>query len=387
MLNEFIREAKKGEESFAALCERFGISRKTGYKWLNRFRDWGEAGLRARSRRPRSSPQQIPAEVVEAVVSLRRREPDWPAARLREALGAEGWEPLPAASTIDLLLRRRRNAVAQREVRLAAARQGGAQRPNARWRLHAGRIEESEREPYPILVLLVDEATDFHLGAARVASESELVRWLAGVFERKGMPAAMCIPGADTEGRLGAGAEHSAISRWLMELEIWVGLRAGVTIAKRPAVPTMPAYQRNVLAELTADPAAVLSKVTRGLGDIAAAAALATACERHNAGEGRSAVAAAIPAARYQRSEREFDPTAPTGGHGPEGWTVVVDATGRVAIGEGVVQLAKCFSGCEIELRAEAGRDVTMYYLGQPIGVAALAKETVASAICHQNVK
>ncbi len=50
---QFIREVLRGEESMTLLCEEFGVSRATGYKWLRRFREEGVAGLRDRSRAPR----------------------------------------------------------------------------------------------------------------------------------------------------------------------------------------------------------------------------------------------------------------------------------------------------------------------------------------------
>ena len=59
---QFIREHQRGEESVASLCRRFGISRKTGYKWLHRYDgDGGSAeDLADRSRRPRSHPTRTP---------------------------------------------------------------------------------------------------------------------------------------------------------------------------------------------------------------------------------------------------------------------------------------------------------------------------------------
>ncbi len=47
----FIEDVEQGEESVAALCRRYGVSRKTGYKWLKRYREEGESGLQDRSRR------------------------------------------------------------------------------------------------------------------------------------------------------------------------------------------------------------------------------------------------------------------------------------------------------------------------------------------------
>ena len=83
-----------------ALCERFGISRKTGYKWLNRFRENGQAGLEPLSRRPKTMPRKTPDEVVDAVIALRRKHPATSASRLLEMLEEQGIAPLPAPSRV-----------------------------------------------------------------------------------------------------------------------------------------------------------------------------------------------------------------------------------------------------------------------------------------------
>jgi len=56
--SEFVWLAQQEACNFSELCMRFNISRKTGYKWLERFRELGEAGLVAQSRRPYNPPQE-----------------------------------------------------------------------------------------------------------------------------------------------------------------------------------------------------------------------------------------------------------------------------------------------------------------------------------------
>ena len=57
--------------SFSDLCQRYSISRKTGYKWINRYRDQGADGLEEQSRRPRSSPFAIPYAVCKEIIAIR----------------------------------------------------------------------------------------------------------------------------------------------------------------------------------------------------------------------------------------------------------------------------------------------------------------------------
>jgi transposase len=64
------------------LCDRFGISRKTAYKWLNRFRQHGLSGLRDQSRRPRHATNQLSSRWLKIIVRLRRARPHWGAQKI-----------------------------------------------------------------------------------------------------------------------------------------------------------------------------------------------------------------------------------------------------------------------------------------------------------------
>ncbi|MGA8541656.1 MAG: IS481 family transposase [Terriglobales bacterium] len=105
---QFIQEYRSENWSFAELCRRRGVSRKTGYKWLARYQQEGAEGLRDQSRAPQEHPNQILAEVAEAVVDLRREHPLWGPEKLRARLQRTMPEILwPAPSTIGELLKRR----------------------------------------------------------------------------------------------------------------------------------------------------------------------------------------------------------------------------------------------------------------------------------------
>lgn len=103
----FVAEARRQRVSFAALCELFGVSRKTGYKWMARAEEGGRDALADRSRRPHSSPLATSVDVVERLVELRQENPSWGA---RKMLGwlerREPWHLLPAPSTATEILRR-----------------------------------------------------------------------------------------------------------------------------------------------------------------------------------------------------------------------------------------------------------------------------------------
>jgi putative transposase len=73
----FATDWERGLYTMVELCERYGVSRKTGYKWVERYEREGPDGLRARSRAPHGCPHQIAEEVAEAICAARRQHPSW----------------------------------------------------------------------------------------------------------------------------------------------------------------------------------------------------------------------------------------------------------------------------------------------------------------------
>ena len=114
----FILRHEAGEETFAELCRQFGISRKTGYKMVNRYKAHGEAGLLDRSRAPHHSPNATPPEIAERIIEEKRAHPMWGPrkilAHLREVDPHTPWPSPSTASGIlgraGLVKRRRRDA-------------------------------------------------------------------------------------------------------------------------------------------------------------------------------------------------------------------------------------------------------------------------------------
>lgn len=98
---KFIVAVNESDESIAQLCRRFGISRKTGYKWIDRYETDGPAGLEDRAPIPYRCPHQTPIEVVDALLDVRRLHPTWGPKKVRAWLEAKGSHgSLPAVSTI-----------------------------------------------------------------------------------------------------------------------------------------------------------------------------------------------------------------------------------------------------------------------------------------------
>ena len=74
---QFIAAYQAGTFSVSELCARYGISRKTGYKWIARYKDEGVDGLKDRSRAPHHSPHKMSDAAAEAILHARRLHPTW----------------------------------------------------------------------------------------------------------------------------------------------------------------------------------------------------------------------------------------------------------------------------------------------------------------------
>jgi transposase InsO family protein len=74
---KFIAEYEGGGGSFATLCARYGVSRTTGYKWVDRFEEEGVEGLWERSRAPHQAGQALPGKVAKLILTTRAARPTW----------------------------------------------------------------------------------------------------------------------------------------------------------------------------------------------------------------------------------------------------------------------------------------------------------------------
>ena len=73
-------------EGMSDMCRQFGISRKTGYKIFNRYKEYGLEALSDRSRRPVRYANQLPAQIEQMIVQLKQEKRHWGARKIRELL-------------------------------------------------------------------------------------------------------------------------------------------------------------------------------------------------------------------------------------------------------------------------------------------------------------
>ena len=115
---QFIADFLRETLNITELCDLYGVSRKTGYKWIDRYLHHGPAGLAERSRRPACSPNATAEEIVQAFLEVRRRHPSWGAKKLLTIVHKRHprWV-LPGRSTVCDILSRHGMVPTQRHRR------------------------------------------------------------------------------------------------------------------------------------------------------------------------------------------------------------------------------------------------------------------------------
>lgn len=218
---EFIELNRCGTLSFSDLCRRYGISRKTGYKWLRRYAEQGVAGLDDRSRRPAQQPTRTSAHVEELIVACRDRYPVWGARKIRRVLANQGHRDLPAPSTITAILRRHGLLNAQPEpssyIRFEHAN------PNDLWQMDfKGHVSVGQQRCHPLTVL--DDCSRFSLCLHACGGEQTRMvqEALVDTFRRYGLPLRMTMDNGPPWGAGGGNGRFSRLTVWLIEQGITV---------------------------------------------------------------------------------------------------------------------------------------------------------------------
>jgi len=166
-------------EGMSDVCREFGISRKTGYKIFNRYKDEGLEALSDRSRRPVRYANQLPEQIERLIVETKRGKPHWGARKIRELLVRRlaGDVRIPARSTVHAVLDRR-GLVSQARKRNRANKAVGtplseAVRPNDLWCTDfKGEFKLGDgRYCYPLTV--TDQASRYLLACEALESTRE----------------------------------------------------------------------------------------------------------------------------------------------------------------------------------------------------------------------
>lgn len=185
---EFVLLARQEDANVSALCRRYGISRKTGYKWLARYDAEGETGLVDQSRRPHHHPAQTPPELEAAVLTVRAEHPAWGGRKIKAWLERRGI-PAPSPSTITAILERGGLLDDPSERPQATWQRFEAAAPNDLWQLDfKGVVRLASGDTFPLSV--IDDHSRFALGLFACADQKQATvqAHLTALFRCYGLP-------------------------------------------------------------------------------------------------------------------------------------------------------------------------------------------------------
>jgi transposase InsO family protein len=225
---EFVRMASSPGANISSLCNRFGISRKTGYKWIERYAKDGVEGLGDRSRRPSNSPSRSDEEVESAVIAAYLAYPYWGGYKLKALLQNNllDWPDIHP-TTIDAILARNgcELAPSRKPGKLATGR-FEHEAPNLLWQMdfkgHFALTDARANRCHPLTVL--DDHSRFNIALTACSTESgeQVQSALTAAFRMYGLPQRITCDNGPPWGSAG-NKTVSALGAWMIRLGIRLG--------------------------------------------------------------------------------------------------------------------------------------------------------------------
>ena len=301
---KFIGVVETEAMSISEACEAFGISRKTGYKWLERYDADGIAGLEERSHAPKNAvPWALSSSMKQRLIALRRRRPRWGPRKMLAWL--EEREPeldLPAASTVGELLKREGLVRSRRRVRHPRATPSElrvATAPNDCWCVDfKGQFVVGHEYCYPLTA--TDLFSRFLLGCRGLTTTAteEARPIFERLFREYGLPGAIRSDNGPPFASVGLGG--------LSRLSVW-WVRLGIRLERIP--PGAPQHNgqhermhRTLKAETAKPPEATFVAQQRRFDDFRV---------DFNTERPHEALRNKVPVSIYQPSQRDLPATLP----------------------------------------------------------------------------
>ncbi|UFS71478.1 IS481 family transposase [Geomonas sp. RF6] len=341
--SEFVLFAQQESCNFSELCARFNISRKTGYKWLDRFKESGAAGLVDQSRRPHNSPSKTEASVEDAVVALRGQHETWGGRKLRRRMTDLGHEEVPAASTITDILRRRGLIDPLESLKHQPLGSFEHPHPNDLWQMDfKGHFMTRRRRCHPLTILDDHSRFDVLLKACADETTATVQQALIETFRRYGLPNRITMDNGSPWG-------NDAFTG-LTQLTVWI-VRVGVAVShSRPYHPQTQGKDERFHRTLGED--CISKAVFADLDE----------CQRafdrfrdiYNLERPHEALGLDTPITRYEPSQRPYPEVLPQIEYWPGDAVRKVQENGDVHFKGRIFRLSKALRGQPVAFRETA---------------------------------
>jgi transposase InsO family protein len=337
---EFVKLASQEGVNIRQLCRRYRISSATGYKWIHRYRELGEAGLDEKSRRPRNSPNRSDSEFENHVLRIRTEQSAWGAVKIRKVLQNESID-VKAVSTIHAILVRRGRIDPAESKKHQAWQRFEHPLPNDLWQMDfKGHFAiRTGQRCHPLTVL--DDHSRFVvcLRACENEKGETVQQHLTSVFRQYGLPLRMMM---DNGSPWGSDMVHrdTPLTVWLRRLGIRVG-------HSRPYHPQTQGkderFHRTLLAELLRNRNFEAFPIIQPVFD--------TYRNVYNQRRPHQAIGLETPMQRYQASSRDFPEFLQPIEYGDSDQVRTVDQKGKVSFKGRRLSVGKGYRGYPVALR------------------------------------
>ncbi len=229
---EFVLLARQEGVNRRELCRRFGISPKTGYKWLAREAQDEVRGLQERSRRPLCSPSRTSSELEAQVLALRQEHPAWGGRKISKRLKKLGHTDAPAPSTVTSILHRHGLISEVASAQATAWQRFEHAQPNELWQIDfKGYFSTPAGLCHPLTVIDDHSRYNLVLAACTHTNTQSVQPLLTETFRRYGLPVRM---NADNGAPWGSPSQHE---HGITHLTVWL-IRLGIRVShSAPAHP------------------------------------------------------------------------------------------------------------------------------------------------------
>lgn len=358
--NAFIDEWLKDRLTVTELCEQFGISRKTGYKWLGRYDELGRAGLCDLPRAPLNHGRATAAEVVARIVAVKEANPTWGPKKIIGRLERdEPWCCWPAVSTAGEILKRH-GLVGRRRRRWRAAGNGPWPEPagpNAVWTGdHKGwfRTGDGQRcEPLTVL----DASSRYLLALEATSSTSEEEAWpvFERLFEEYGLPDRLRSDNGPPFASVGVTGLTPLSMRFI---------KLGIILERiKPGKPQQNG--RHERFHLTLLPLAKAPQADRQ----AQAEAFDVFRRQYNEVRPHEALDMDTPAERYQPSQRTMPRKMPEPDYPAEAAVRRVRQNGEIKWNGGLVYVSQTLAGEAVAVTETDDGEWALSFYAHPLGI------------------
>ena len=346
MVDERLRFVARilGGEAMSDVCRSLGISRKTGYKIFNRYKEHGLEALSDRSRRPVRYANQLPQQIESLIVSLKQDKPHWGARKIRELLvrRLNGDVRVPAKSTIHAVLHRhglvKRMGRPRNRATGTPLSQGAA--PNDLWCADfKGEFKlGSGRYCYPLTV--TDHASRFLLLCEALDSTREDLASSAfeRLFRERGLPLAI-----RSDNGVPFASPNALFN--LSKLSVW-WLRLGIAIERiKPGRPQQNGRHERMHLTLK-------KEATRppGINSLQQQARFDAFMHEFNTERPHQAIAMKCPAELYVASTRRYD-GLPELAYPLHDRDILVTACGRICLHRKKINISGVLAGQKLGIK------------------------------------